>query len=140
MIFTSSKVRFCNGHLHNERRLIRLKSGEASGAFAVAKARLVDEIILIPDVSAPRRRANGFEILALLGPDNFSKNENASKNTETRAAAEIGGIIERDSKGQRRNVNSSDTNPKAYQSVKATSADNTRQIEKTRTLKSTALD
>ena len=102
VIFTSSKVRFHNGLLHKERRLIRLKSGEASGAFAtVAKARLVDEVILIPDVSAPRRRANGFEKLALRGPDNFPKNEKASNNTETTAAAENGGVIERDSKSQR---------------------------------------
>ena len=108
MTFSSIKVRFRNGRIHNERRRIRLKSGEASGAIATgAKARLVDEVILIPDVSAPRRRAIGVEILALLGPDNSPKNENASKSIEATAAAENGGVIERDSKSQRGNVEGS---------------------------------
>ena len=141
MTFSSIKVRFRNGRIHNERRRIRLKSGEASGAIAtVAKARIVDEVILIPDVSAPRRRAIGVEILALLGPDNSPKNENASKSIEATAAAENGGVIERDSKSQRGNVESSVTEQKTNQSVQATSANNTRQDQKTRSLTSTALN
>ncbi|MEM7747452.1 MAG: hypothetical protein AAF346_04310 [Pseudomonadota bacterium] len=67
MTFSSIKVRFQDGKTHHARRRIRLRSGEVSSAFAVSqKGRLVDEIILIPDVSAPRRRAIGVEILAHL--------------------------------------------------------------------------
>ncbi len=75
MTFSSIKVRFKDGKTHHARRRIRLRSGEASSAFAVSeKGQLVDEIILIPDVSAPRRRTIGVEILAQLAPEPTTPN------------------------------------------------------------------
>ena len=80
MTFSSVKVRFRDGKEHHERRRIRLQSGESSSAFAASnQARRVDEVILIPDVSAPRRRVIGVEILGLLE----AETETQSKGTST---------------------------------------------------------
>ena len=82
MTFSSIKVRYRNGKTHQARRRIRLKSGELSSAFAESKrGRLIDEVILIPDVSAPRRRAISVEILALMAP--------VAKAAEAKATATI---------------------------------------------------
>ena len=74
MIFSSLGIRYADGREHRERRRIRLDSGQASKPINLdGDGRFVDEIILIPDASAPRRRAFVVEILGLQKPEDQNR-------------------------------------------------------------------
>lgn len=66
MTFSSLRVRYAGGRPQPVRRRIRLGSGEESQQIPVPEdGKFVDEIVLIPDVSAPRRARIRVEILGL---------------------------------------------------------------------------
>ncbi len=66
MTFSSLEIIYAGGEKQRVRRRVRLNNGEESRVIDVPEGgRFVDEVVLIPDVSAPRRNLIQVEILGL---------------------------------------------------------------------------
>ncbi len=89
MTFSSIEVRYRDGKIQRVRRRIRLDSGEFSAVFAESsEGRFIDEVVLIPDVSAPRRRAINVEIHALIAIEKPAKTNALASQSTTQSPRE----------------------------------------------------